>query len=153
MNLKIRRIRKSGSSVNSNIEPIIKPKKKTVFSKKSVETREVVNLGSLPKNEFSDVKPKELKKINVASKERDLKMNDVLIYFYEKYRGDWDSIMGAIEAKEEVDTRSAIKLVDEQCKDYDYTTVIDPDYPEEYKKMKKPPFVIKRKKYRDDKEY
>ena len=61
--------------------------------------------------------------------------------------------MGAIEAKEEVDKRKAIKLVDEQSKDYDYTTVIDSDYPDEYKKMEKPPFVIKRKKFRDDKEY
>ena len=100
-----------------------------------------------------EVKPNEIKRLNITKEERDLRMNDVLIYFYEKYRGDWDSIMGAIEMKEEVDKKKAIQLVDEQSKDYEYTTVIDSDYPDEYKKMKKPPFVIKRKKYSDDKEY
>ena len=153
MNLKIRKIRKSGSSVNSNIEPVIKPKKKTAVAKKIIEKKERISSGKIPKKELVEVKPNEIKRLNITKEERDLRMNDVLIYFYEKYRGDWDSIMGAIEMKEEVDKKKAIQLVDEQSKDYEYTTVIDSDYPDEYKKMKKPPFVIKRKKYSDDKEY
>ena len=41
MNLKIRRIRKSGSSVNSNIEPVIKTKKKSMIPKKVKDKKEI----------------------------------------------------------------------------------------------------------------
>lgn len=159
MNLKIRRIRKSGSSVNSNIEPVIKPKKKTVAPKKMVEKKEVVNLGALPKKELVEVNPKEVnrvEKVNIKSTSeglRNLKMSDILIYLYEKYNGNWDAIYQAISVKERVDSDKAVRLVDSKMKDFDYTTLIDEDYPEEYKRMNKPPFVIKRKKYSDDKEY
>jgi len=159
MNLKIRRIRKSGSSVNSNNEPVIKPKKKTVVPKKMVEKKEVVNLGAIPKKELIEVNPKQVnrvEKVNIKSTSeglRNLKMSDILIYLYEKYNGNWDAIYQAISVKERVDSDKAVRLVDSKMKDFDYTTLIDEDYPEEYKRMNKPPFVIKRKKYSDDKEY
>ena len=152
MNLKIRRIRKNGSSVNSNIEPVVKPKVKTSISKK-VRQKDIDNLGAIPTVEHKEIRVEKASIKNTSNGLRNMKFSDVLIYLHEKYNGNWEAIHKAIEEKERVDCDKVVKLVDSKMKDYDYTTMFDEDYPEECMDMKKPPFVIKRKKYSDDKEY
>ena len=75
-----------------------------------------------------------------------LTMDDILIYFYEIFNGEWDEIFKAINRKQRVDKDICIPMVRKLMEEYDYITVIDDDYPEEYKTQYKPPFVIKTKK-------
>ena len=152
MNLKIRRIRKNGSSVNSNVEPVVKQKVKPVISKKTRQ-KEPEKLVAIPVSKNNEVKVEKVSIKNTSNGLRNARFSDVLIYLHEKYNGNWDAIHKAIEEKERVDCDKVVKLVDSKMKDYDYTTIMDGDYPEECMEMKKPPFVIKRKKYSDDKEY
>lgn len=70
-------------------------------------------------------------------------MENVLIYFYDKYDGRWEDIYKAIVAKEQVDFATANKVGEDYRRAYDVITIISPDYPQEYKNgYYKPPFVI-----------
>lgn len=78
--------------------------------------------------------------------EKPFKMSDILIYFYEKYEGDWDKIYKAIRRKEAVNSEQAKKFLKGYKDKYEYVTIIDNDYPEEYKANYKPPIVIRKRK-------
>ena len=69
-----------------------------------------------------------------------LKGRDILVYLSLKYQGDWNAIYQAIKNKELVDEVEVQKQVSGIKNDY--TTIIDDDYPEVFKKIYKPPFVI-----------
>ena len=71
------------------------------------------------------------------------------IYFYEKYEGDWDDIYKAIQRKERVDATEAKSFLKKYRNKYDYVTLIDNEYPDEYKANYKPPFVIRKRKNND----
>lgn len=68
-------------------------------------------------------------------------MRDILVYFAKKYKDDWDEIMNALATKEKVSTLDLEEVLGE-LKDIKVITIIDEDYPQQYKSVHKPPFVI-----------
>ena len=67
-------------------------------------------------------------------------MKEILIYLSIKYKGDWQMVYDAISNKEKVDLKEVEKKVSNlNCK---CLTILDENYPEEFKKIPKPPFVI-----------
>jgi predicted Rossmann fold nucleotide-binding protein DprA/Smf involved in DNA uptake len=128
MNLKIRKIKKESSSGIST-----KPKEK----KQNIKLKVIKN-----------VKPEKTERIYKTEVNADAKfgMNDILVFFYEKYDGDWDSIYKAIRQKERVNYSEANQFLKKYKDKYDYVTLIDNDYPEEYKGNYKPPFVLRKRK-------
>ena len=67
-------------------------------------------------------------------------MDQILVYFSIKYRGDWDEIYSAINRKEKVDQKEVERVVEEcNCK---YITLLDDNYPKRLKSIYKPPFVL-----------
>lgn len=67
-------------------------------------------------------------------------MNEVLLYFVLKYKGDWSAVYRAIIDHEQVDikhVKKAISIV--RC---EYLTVADQNYPKYFKRINKPPFVL-----------
>ena len=125
MNLKIKKIKKDTAN-------------KTKFPVQKKPTKKVVSSTS-PKPKGEDRYYKEVENT-------EMKMNDILIYFYEKYEGDWDSIYKAINQKEKVNYSEANQFLKSYKDKYDYVTLIDNDYPEEYKGNYKPPFVLRKRK-------
>ena len=75
-------------------------------------------------------------------RERYRKMENILIYLFDKYDGKWEDIYDAIVRKEMVDRQQADKVAEDYRKVYNVTTIISEDYPVEYKSVYKPPFVI-----------
>ena len=70
-------------------------------------------------------------------------MENIIIYFYDKYDGRWEDIYKAFTSKEMVDIETAKKVAEDYRKVYDIITIISPEYPQEYKSgYYKPPFVI-----------
>ena len=142
MNLKIRRIRKDSSSGIS----------KTTQShtvKKNVNKKE-----NTKKTLVEVVPPKKHAIITPRKHQRQVTMNDVLIHFHEKYKGNWDKIYEAILNKEELVPERDLPVVDKYREEYEYITLLDNDYPDELRDYPRPPFVLsnKRKKYSDDEE-
>lgn len=128
MNLKIKRIKKT-TSENKKSKPVVK---------KNVKKK--VNAVSMsPKVKGED---RYYKEVDTS----DMKMNDILIYFYEKYDGDWDEIYKAINQKERVNYGEAREFLKDYKDKYDYVTIIDNSYPDEYKGNYKPPFVLRKRK-------
>jgi DNA processing protein len=68
-----------------------------------------------------------------------IKGRDILIYLSVKYKGDWTKIYEAIKSKELVDNLNIAKAVEENT---NAITIIDENYPEVFKKIYKPPFVV-----------
>ena len=67
-------------------------------------------------------------------------MNNVLLYFTLKYKGDWEKIYNALEKKEKIDVD---ELMDVRKKSkYNYISIVDDDYPNNLKMIYKPPFSI-----------
>lgn len=67
-------------------------------------------------------------------------MEEILLYFSLKYRGDFEKIYKALEQKEKVDETKKEELMKSvSCK---YTTMVSKDYPEALKHINCPPFVI-----------
>ena len=132
MNLKIRKIRKESSSVIST-----KPKEK----KQNIKLKVV-----------KEVKPEKTERIYKTEVNTNAKfeMNDILVFFYEKYDGDWDAIYKAIREKEPVDKKKCKEFIKSYKEKYDYTTLLDDEYPEHLKREYKPPFVLKKRKKYDD---
>lgn len=67
---------------------------------------------------------------------------EIMIYLAAKYNGDWNRIYEAIKNKEhvnEIDVLSTVKDVESNVK---CLTIIDEEYPDEFKQIYKPPFVI-----------
>jgi len=72
----------------------------------------------------------------------ELKGRDIMIYLATKYNGDWNRIYEAIKNKEAIDkdkVLDTVKSVEEHVK---CVTIIDSGYPDEYKQVYKPPFVL-----------
>ncbi len=67
-------------------------------------------------------------------------MRDVILYFTLKYDGDWEKIYSAIEQKEQIPISELLCIRDKL--NYNYTSIIDPDYPENLKEIYKPPFSL-----------
>lgn len=67
-------------------------------------------------------------------------MRFILIFFHLKYKGDWDKIFKALEAKEPVSLKDK-EEVEAKYGDQ-YITLIDRLYPSVLKEVFKPPFVI-----------
>ncbi|QHX36514.1 DNA-processing protein DprA [Spiroplasma sp. BIUS-1] len=67
-------------------------------------------------------------------------MENVLLYFSIKYKGDWDKIYHALDTKEKI----THKDLDEVSKkiDSNFITILSPLYPSYLKNTHKPPFVI-----------
>ena len=67
-------------------------------------------------------------------------MEDILLYFSLKYKGQFDLIYKALERKERVDE----SLKEELFKTIksSYTTIISDDYPQQLKYINCPPFVL-----------
>ena len=127
MDLKIKKIKKK------DIKPVGTNRKKKVASKKVLIER------SPRKSQGEDRYYKHVD-------EKPFGMSDILIYFYEKYDGDWDDIYKAIQRKERVDATEAKSFLKKYRDKYDYVTLIDNEYPDEYKANYKPPFVIRKRK-------
>ncbi len=73
-------------------------------------------------------------------------MNIILIYFAMKYEGDWDKIYQALDQKEKVSLKEITEL-EEKTKtwkehNYNFKTLLDVDYPKQFKEAYKPPFVF-----------
>lgn len=67
-------------------------------------------------------------------------MEETLLYFSLKYKGDFKAIYHALESKEKVDENLKHQLLSQvKCH---YTTMVSKDYPERFKVMDYPPFVI-----------
>ena len=69
-----------------------------------------------------------------------MEMREVLLYFSCKYEGDMNNIMFAINNKEDVDLELLEKF--KKLLTCDYITLLDKDYPNSFKYINKPPFVI-----------
>ncbi len=68
-------------------------------------------------------------------------MNIILLHFALKYKGDWDKIYQALENKEKVGLETLKELETNKDK-MNYKTILDLDYPNQFKKGYKPPFVF-----------
>ncbi|WP_412031285.1 DNA-processing protein DprA [Metamycoplasma buccale] len=71
-------------------------------------------------------------------------MNDYLIYFNQKYNGDWEKIYNALKTFEIVNKKELDKVRFEK---YEYNegkfTILDDDiYPKQFNILNKPPFVL-----------
>jgi hypothetical protein len=69
-----------------------------------------------------------------------MKGREIIVYLAIKYHNEWNAIYKAIQEKElvkEEDLRAALSTLKGET-----VTIIDEEYPEEFKKIIKPPFVI-----------
>ncbi|VEU59216.1 DNA-processing protein DprA [Mesomycoplasma neurolyticum] len=70
-------------------------------------------------------------------------MNSILIYFSIKYNGDFFSIFNALKRQEKIDKNLIIEIENDiQNKKIQAITILDKEYPKEFKYLDKPPFVI-----------
>lgn len=67
-------------------------------------------------------------------------MNDILLFFSYKYDGDSIKILKAIENKEQIDLVELEKI--KKIVGNNFITLLDPNYPPEFKHVYNPPFVI-----------
>jgi len=67
-------------------------------------------------------------------------MEEVLLYFALKYRGDFHAIMQAVQNKEEVNQDEAMALKAKLHSNY--VTILSPHYPSALKNIQCPPFVL-----------
>ncbi len=73
-------------------------------------------------------------------------MNIILLYFAIKYEGNWDKIYKALDQKEKVSLKE-ITETEEKSKTwmqagYNFKTILDIDYPKQFKEAYKPPFIF-----------
>ena len=68
-------------------------------------------------------------------------MKDIIKFLYFKYKGDWLKIFIAIKNKEEV-KKEQLERARVEYKFDDYITIVDNEYPNDLKKMVKPPFIL-----------
>ncbi|WP_338985460.1 DNA-processing protein DprA [Spiroplasma endosymbiont of Diplazon laetatorius] len=67
-------------------------------------------------------------------------MENVLLYFSIKYKGDWDKIYHALDTKEKI-THKDLDEISSKI-DCNFITILSPLYPSYLKNTHKPPFVI-----------
>lgn len=77
------------------------------------------------------------------TEERKIGMREILVFFVKKYKDQWEKVYSAICEKERVSPEEAFKVADELAeRNISYITMVDEDYPNQYKSIYKPPFVI-----------
>lgn len=77
-----------------------------------------------------------------------MKQHDLLVYLTIKYDGDWDKIYNHIKNKvwlDKEDMRKTLAKVDLS----DFVTLVDEDYPDKYKTLRKPYFAYRKQSYLD----
>ena len=75
-----------------------------------------------------------------------MKQHDLLVYLTIKYDGDWDKIYNHIKNKvclDKEDMRKTLANVDLS----DFVTLVDEDYPDKYKTLRKPYFAYRKQSY------
>lgn len=71
-----------------------------------------------------------------------LNAHDILLYFSDKYKGDWGKIYNAIRNREKVDPEDSEKVVLKYKNKCKVVALTDPDYPSSLKRMERPPFLL-----------
>lgn len=69
-----------------------------------------------------------------------MQVNEILLYFSLKYKGDWENIFNAIKSLSPVDEEEFIRLKEKNKASY--ITIMDEEYPLELKNINRPPFVL-----------
>lgn len=69
-----------------------------------------------------------------------MEARNILIYLSLKYAGDWDGIMKAIRSKERFTPEEMEELLKTNAANA--VTMVDANYPEAFKHVRKPPFVL-----------
>ena len=69
-----------------------------------------------------------------------LKGREIILYLALKHQGDWVSILNTLEKKEFDSEEQMRELI--QKNRANYVTIVDDEYPEELKKIYKPPFIL-----------
>lgn len=69
-------------------------------------------------------------------------MNNVLLFFSLKYKGNWKKIYRALKCKEKVSHKDLFEIQNQIEKDYKFVTIINSIYPQHLKNVYKPPFVF-----------
>ncbi len=75
-----------------------------------------------------------------------LPMETILLFFSIKYKQNWEDIMHALAVQETVDFEAAAKLQKDFGRENYITIIDDKFYPNEFKLVNKPPFVV----FKDD---
>ena len=76
---------------------------------------------------------------NTNNKNQRYNMAEVINYFTYKYNGDWDQIYEAIQRKELIHTGELERFQEAEDKEVKYISIIDSDYPENFKSIYMPP--------------
>lgn len=69
-----------------------------------------------------------------------MEVRDILCYFSYKYKGNWNDIYRAIKCKEPINYDEYQKIMENS--NYNAITILDEIYPEQFKNVEKPPFVV-----------
>ncbi|MCV3733483.1 DNA-processing protein DprA [Mycoplasma enhydrae] len=70
-------------------------------------------------------------------------MNEILLYFNYKYKGDWNRIYEAIKTKEKIEVDEFKSFSDKSKSNMNkYISILDGDYPQQLLAHKKPPFIL-----------
>ena len=69
-----------------------------------------------------------------------MKAREVLIYLSVKFQGDWDKIYEFISKRKKVDIDDAGPFVESM--NINAVTILDEEYPQQLKRVEKPPFVL-----------
>lgn len=70
-------------------------------------------------------------------------MNLILIYFSIKYKGDFQKIFSALKNHEEINDEDLTNLKNKiDSREIEAITLLDDEYPNEFKRLFKPPFVL-----------
>ncbi len=67
-------------------------------------------------------------------------MEDIILYFANKYFGDWERIFDALEKQEDIDFEELEELKENM--EGQYITVLSDEYPSELRSLDRPPFVL-----------
>lgn len=67
--------------------------------------------------------------------------NEVILYFALKYDGNWENIYSAIKQKEKFD-QDLFNDLKKNLLNTDYVTLLDENYPNCFKEIYKPPFIL-----------
>jgi DNA processing protein len=59
-----------------------------------------------------------------------------------KYNGDWSSIYSAVQSKTSIEEDEIESLIAAIPSDVSYVTIVDPNYPDNFKRSYKPPFCL-----------
>ncbi|WP_045434407.1 DNA-processing protein DprA [Metamycoplasma canadense] len=70
-------------------------------------------------------------------------MNEILLYFVTKYKGEWNNIFSAIKNKELINKNDYLLFLEKiNEKKLNYLTVLDSSYPQKLLRLNQPPFIL-----------